>query len=101
MSVFEAVILGAVQEITEYLPVSSSGHLVLLQRLFGIAEPVLLFDTMVHRGTLLAVFAALRRDVGGLLARPVQPLTGFLILGTLPAAAAGLAGKGAPPYRAF
>ena len=93
MSIFEAVILGAVQGITEFLPVSSSGHLVLLQRLFGIAEPVLLFDTMVHGGTLLAVFAALRWDVGGLLARPIQPLTGFLILGTLPAAAAGLAGK--------
>jgi undecaprenyl-diphosphatase len=90
MTILEAIILGAVQGITEFLPVSSSGHLVLLQRIFGIEEPVLLFDTMLHVGTLAAVFVVLRRDIGGLLRRIAQPLTGFLILGTIPAVAAAL-----------
>jgi undecaprenyl-diphosphatase len=93
MGVFEALILGAVQGITEFLPVSSSGHLVLLQRILGIKEPVLLFDTMVHGGTLLAVFIVLRVDIGNMLRRPWQPLTGLLALATLPAVAAALVFK--------
>jgi undecaprenyl-diphosphatase len=84
MNIFEAVILGGVQGLTEFLPVSSSGHLVLLQKIFGIAEPVLLFDTMVHVGTLLAVFIVLRADIRAILCRIVQPLTGYLILATVP-----------------
>ncbi|MDR2109776.1 MAG: undecaprenyl-diphosphate phosphatase [Spirochaetaceae bacterium] len=85
MGLVEAVILGAVQGITEFLPVSSSGHLVLLQKILGISEPALLFDTMVHVGTLGAVFVVLWKDIWAILRRPVQPLTGFLILATLPA----------------
>jgi undecaprenyl-diphosphatase len=90
MSVIEALILGVVQGITEFLPVSSSGHLVLLQKVFGISEPALLFDTLVHVGTLGAVFIVLRRDIWDILRRPVQALTGYLILATLPAVAAAL-----------
>ena len=82
--------MGAVQGITEFLPVSSSGHLVLLQRIFGITESALFFDTMVHAGTLLSVVVVLRRDIGRILRRIVQPLTGFLILGTIPAVIAAL-----------
>jgi undecaprenyl-diphosphatase len=93
MTILEAVMLGAVQGVTEFLPVSSSGHLVLLQRIFGISEPVLLFDTMVHVGTLGAVFVVLRRDIGAILRRIAQPLTGFLIVGTIPAVVAALAVK--------
>ncbi|GHV26835.1 undecaprenyl-diphosphatase 4 [Spirochaetia bacterium] len=84
MDIFEAIMLGAVQGLTEFLPVSSSGHLVLLQKIFGIAEPVLLFDTMVHVGTLAAVFIVLWADIRAILRRIVQPLTGFLILATVP-----------------
>jgi undecaprenyl-diphosphatase len=84
MGILEAVILGAVQGITEFLPVSSSGHLVLLQKIFGISEPVLLFDTMVHVGTLAAVFLVLWKDIWHILRRPIQPLTGLLILATIP-----------------
>jgi undecaprenyl-diphosphatase len=90
MSILTAVILGAVQGITEFLPVSSSGHLVLLQKMFGISEPVLFFDTMVHIGTLAAVFAVLRRDIWNILRRIIQPLTGYLIIGTLPTVIAAL-----------
>ncbi|MDR0377498.1 MAG: undecaprenyl-diphosphate phosphatase [Spirochaetaceae bacterium] len=90
MKIFEAVILGAVQGVTEFLPVSSSGHLVLVQRIFGVSEPALFFDTMVHVGTLAAVFVVLWKDIWGILRRPVQPATGFLILATLPTVAAAL-----------
>ncbi|MDR0582768.1 MAG: undecaprenyl-diphosphate phosphatase [Treponema sp.] len=85
MGIFVAVVLGAVQGLTEFLPVSSSGHLVLLQKVFGISEPALFFDTMVHVGTLAAVFAALWRDIWAILRRIVQPLTAYLILATVPA----------------
>lgn len=84
MNIFEAVVLGVVQGLTEFLPVSSSGHLVLLQRIFGIEEPTLLFDTMLHVGTLIAVFAVLWQDIWKLLKKPLQKTTGLLILATIP-----------------
>jgi undecaprenyl-diphosphatase len=91
MTVLEAIILGAVQGLTEFLPVSSSGHLVLFQKILGTSGPALFFDTMVHGGTLIAVFAVLWPDIWSLLKRPVQPLTAYLILGTLPAVVVALA----------
>ncbi|GHV75286.1 undecaprenyl-diphosphatase 4 [Spirochaetia bacterium] len=84
MNIFEAIVLGAVQGLTEFLPVSSSGHLVLLQKIFSISLPVLLFDTMVHVGTLIAVVIVLWADIRAILRRIVQPLTGCLILATVP-----------------
>ena len=90
MTIFEAIVLGAVQGLTEFLPVSSSGHLVLLQRVFGISEPALLFDTMVHGGTLIAVFMVLWEDIRAILRRIIQPLTGYLILATIPTVIAAL-----------
>jgi undecaprenyl-diphosphatase len=84
MEIFEAILLGAVQGITEFLPVSSSGHLVLLQKILDISGPALLFDTMVHLGTLAAVFIVLWDDIWKILRRPIQPLTGLLLLATLP-----------------
>jgi undecaprenyl-diphosphatase len=95
MTIGEALILGAVQGITEFLPVSSSGHLVLLQQIFKISGPILLFDTMVHVGTLAAVFAVLWKDIWGILRRPIQVLTGFLILGTVPTVIVALVMKDA------
>jgi len=85
MSVFTAIILGVVQGLTEFLPVSSSGHLVLLQKIFGISEPALFFDTMVHAGTLAAVVVVLWKDIWAILRKIVQPLTAYLILATVPA----------------
>ncbi|GAB6393652.1 MAG: undecaprenyl-diphosphate phosphatase [Treponematales bacterium] len=95
MTTVEAIILGAAQGLTEFLPVSSSGHLVLLQKIFGISESALLFDTLVHAGTLAAVFAVLRREIIALLRRPLQPLTGYLALATVPAVIAALLFKDA------
>ena len=90
MDTLNAIILGIVQGLTEFLPVSSSGHLVLLRNIFGISEAALFFDTMLHAGTLVAVFIVLRKDIWALLRRPVQPLTGYLILATIPAVMAAL-----------
>jgi undecaprenyl-diphosphatase len=93
MSILVAIVLGVVQGLTEFLPVSSSGHLVLLQRIFGISEPALFFDTMVHVGTLAAVFVVLWPDIWAILRRLIQPLTGYLIIATIPAVVFALAFK--------
>jgi undecaprenyl-diphosphatase len=90
MNIINAIILGIVQGLTEFLPVSSSGHLVLLQKIFGIQESSLFFDTMLHVGTLLAVVTVLWKDIFEILKKPIQKLTGFLILATIPAVIAAL-----------
>ena len=84
MGLIEAIILGAVQGITEFLPVSSSGHLVILQKIFGISEPTLFFNTMLHIGTLFAVFIVLRQEIINILKNPIQKLTLLLIIATIP-----------------
>lgn len=63
---FKAIILGVIQGVTEFLPVSSSGHLVLGQRLFGLKEPELLFDIILHIATLVAVVIVFRREIAAL-----------------------------------
>ena len=90
MSIINAIILGIVQGLTEFLPVSSSGHLVLLQQIFGITEGSLFFGTMLHAGTLVSVFVVLWKDIWAILKKIIQPLTGYIILGTIPAVGAAL-----------
>ncbi|MDO9530155.1 MAG: undecaprenyl-diphosphate phosphatase [Syntrophales bacterium] len=64
MSPWEGIILGVIQGLTEFLPVSSSGHLVIAQSFMkGFRQPGVLFDVMLHFGTLLAVIFFLRRDL--------------------------------------
>lgn len=64
MSIFEAIIQGIVQGLTEFLPISSSGHLSLLQHFFGISgEASLMFSVFLHFGTLLSVFVAFRKTI--------------------------------------
>lgn len=63
MSFLEAIISGIVQGVTEFLPVSSSGHLVILHKLMGLKEPQLVFDIFLHLGTLSAVFIVFWRDI--------------------------------------
>jgi undecaprenyl-diphosphatase len=84
MDILTAITLGIIQGLTEFLPVSSSGHLVLFQKIFNITEPALLFDTMVHAGTLTAIAAALWKDIWEILKKLYQPLTLFLIIATIP-----------------
>ena len=109
------MILGFLQGVTEFLPVSSSGHLVVYQHLFGLgglggpggpAETRLLFDVMVHLGTLLAVLVVFRSDLAVLVASAWRAATGkaeadrrplrlllLLAVGTIPAAVFGLGWK--------
>lgn len=65
MSIFEALFLGIVQGITEFLPVSSSGHLVLFQHILGIQniKNFIIFDITCHLGTLLAIFIVFKNDI--------------------------------------
>ena len=64
MTYIEAVILGLVQGLAEFLPVSSSGHLALIQNLLGVeTDKVLMFTVLLHLGTLIAVFLVFWRDI--------------------------------------
>jgi undecaprenyl-diphosphatase len=91
MSVLQAVFLGFVQGLTEFLPVSSSGHLLLFQKLMLIpSDPLLFFDTLLHCGTLAAVIVALRHDVWNLIRRPFQRVTIYIIVATAVTAAIAL-----------
>lgn len=63
MSFLQAILLGLIQGATEFLPVSSSGHLFLAQRLLGLSEPELAFDLLLHVGTLAAVVFFLRSEI--------------------------------------
>lgn len=105
MTIWEAIILGIIQGATEFLPVSSSGHLVIAQQLLGITGNALTFDVMVHAGSLLAIVVALKEEValmatgffslfGGRRetaeAQDGRQLLWQVILATLPLVAAGL-----------
>ncbi len=66
MTFLEAILLGILQGLTEFLPVSSSGHLVLAQQFLGLKEPLVFFDVMLHVGTLAAVLVAYRGAIAKL-----------------------------------
>lgn len=101
MDSLQAVILGIVQGLTEFLPVSSSGHLVLVPWALGWDEPGLLYDTLVHWGTLLAVGVYFWEDLWGMarawvdsvrrrrVDTPQAWMAWLIILGTIPAAVIG------------
>lgn len=69
MTLAQAVTLGAVQGITEFFPISSSGHLVIMQGLFGMKEPQLAFDIFLHLGTLVSILVFFRTDILALLGK--------------------------------
>jgi undecaprenyl-diphosphatase len=100
---FSALLLGLVQGLTEFLPISSSGHLVLAEWLLGIRSQDLAFIVFVHFGTMLATVTVFRAEVAGMLlaggrfiarrttwADPDLRLLIFIIIGTIPAALVGL-----------
>lgn len=102
MDLIQAIVLGILQGVTEFVPVSSSGHLVLVPWLLGWAEPGLVFDTVVHWGTLVAVLLYFWRDWWTLITAWFRGLVRWdwqdknarlmwlLILGTIPAMVIGL-----------
>jgi undecaprenyl-diphosphatase len=95
MSIIEAIILGLVQGLTEFIPVSSSGHLVLMHAAFGVTESGLAFDVALHIGTLLALVlffhTEIRLLIGGILGHNNHKRLAWLIVAaTVPAVIAGV-----------
>nr|BAL57761.1 undecaprenyl-diphosphatase [uncultured Acetothermia bacterium]BAL59089.1 undecaprenyl-diphosphatase [Candidatus Acetothermum autotrophicum] len=90
------ILLGLLQGLTEFLPISSSGHLALAEQLFRIHKPGIVFDIFVHFGTLLSVLWVFRTRVLRLVLAPVRGgedlrLLGVLIIGSIPTGVLGLA----------
>lgn len=104
MTVLQAIVLALIQGVTEFLPISSSAHLILVPWLLGWQDQGLAFDIAVNTGTLAAVMVYFRRDLAGLTRGLLQGLRGdlevegmparrmlwALVLGTVPVAVAGL-----------
>ena len=94
VSIFEAIILGIVQGITEWLPVSSSGHLVIVQKLFGIENPINL-SLLLHIATLLVVLVMFQDDIKKIILSifrkddPYRKLLYMLVIATIPTALIG------------
>ncbi|MFH1868518.1 MAG: undecaprenyl-diphosphate phosphatase [Candidatus Omnitrophota bacterium] len=89
MSYIQTIISGIVQGLTEFLPVSSSGHLVMLHHYFGIKEPQLFFDIILHVATLFAILVYFRRDIISVFTKERRLLL-FILVGTIPTAIIGL-----------
>lgn len=89
--IWKSVVLGTVQGLTEFLPVSSSGHLLFLHKLLGedFGGNALFFDIMLHFGTLIPVVIVFRRDILALFQKPFKTLL-MLIVATIPAGVVGL-----------
>lgn len=108
LNAVEAILLGVVQGLTEFLPVSSSGHLVLAQILLGVESPGVLLEIVLHLGTLVSVVVVFWDDVFGLIQatfslisnprgrrisgelRTYRRLVGLLLLGIIPTALIGV-----------
>ncbi len=84
MTVLQSIFLGLLQGLTEFLPVSSSGHLILAQKLFAI-EGNLFFDVMLHLGTLAAVLVVMRREVWQVVRHPIQDKRAlYVVIASIP-----------------
>ena len=84
MSILVAIILGIVQGLTEFLPISSSGHLVLLERIFGIKSNLIFLNVVLHLGTLLAVVIYYRKRLWEYIKHPFCKEVRYLIIATIP-----------------
>lgn len=87
MTWWQAVLLGLVQGVTEFLPVSSSGHLVIFQEFFGINQPGVLFEIVVHLGTTVAIIVFFWKRLRSLFAK----WSLLIVLATIPVGIVGLA----------
>ena len=83
MKLYILIILCIIQGLTEFLPVSSSGHLYIAEKLLKIQDNILLINLFLHLATLLAVVVVYRKIIWELIKRPFQPLTLKLIISTL------------------
>lgn len=94
MTLWIALILGLVQGLTEFLPVSSSGHLTLLNKIFGIEGNTLLLTILLHVATLFAVFFVLRKEIWQLIRNPFSLEARNLYIATIPTVLIVLLSKG-------
>ena len=85
MSLEKAILLGVIQGFTEFLPISSSGHLVIAQKLLGFASPPIFFDIVVHLGTLVAIIVYFYKQLVKITLNQLK----LLIIATVPAAITG------------
>ena len=85
MTILQALILGITQGLAEFLPISSSGHLVLLKNFFEIDEGALTFTVLLHVATLIPVFVVFWKDIVTIFKNPFSRFTYLLIAGTIPA----------------
>lgn len=90
MGILEALIAGITQGLTEFLPVSSSGHLVFIHSFFGMEEPEVLFDVCLHFATMASVLIFFRREIAELMGPSGRNWRRCLAIGTVPAVVAGL-----------
>lgn len=104
MELLKAVVLGAVQGLTEFLPISSSGHLVIGSQLLDFQQQGIVFDVFLHMGTLLSVILVFRRELLAMAAAPFQFVSGqrgeqvlqnlrwdgYVLISLVPAVFAGL-----------
>ena len=93
MNTLHAFLLGAVQGLTEFLPISSSGHLLLLEKIMGISTEsgdLLLLNILLHFGTLVAVCAVYWKRIWNMICHPIQSELKWLIVATIPAVIAAL-----------
>ena len=99
VTIAEAAILGAVQGVTEFFPISSSGHLVIMQGVFGIKEPQVAFDVFLHLGTLVSVLVFFRAEILALFVSRTRKLF-MLAAASVPTFIIGFLSKG-PVERYF
>ena len=101
MTIWIAMLLGFVQGVAEFLPISSSGHLLLIQKMFGISEGAMFFTVMLHLATLVAVFIVYWPTLIELIKKPFQKTVGLLIIATVPAVLIAVLSKMIAPVEAF
>ncbi len=89
MEIWQGIVLGAVQGVAEFLPISSSGHLILLQRWLGLPEVPNTFDILLHIATLIPIFIVLFKEIISIFKKPLNKLW-YLIIATIPAAVLGI-----------
>lgn len=101
MNIWIAMLLGLVQGLCEFLPVSSSGHLLLLSKVFGVEESAMFFTVMLHLATLVAVLIVYWDAVWKLVKRPFSKTVGLLVLALAPTVALALLFKKVEPFATF
>ncbi|MTH54308.1 undecaprenyl-diphosphatase [Bacillus mangrovi] len=90
MTWLEAAILGLIQGLTEFLPISSTGHLYIGRKMFGLQDAGMFLDTMLHIGTFIALIVFYKDTLWKMLKKPFSRVTLLLFAGTVPAVLAGL-----------